>query len=476
MFISVVLGLGIVVGLGGWGLMILRSIRSDMATAQMISIAYPLGAGLFTFLLFLLSWIGIPLSLTMVVISYLLCVILVVLYGRRTRTNLDAEERSSQKPTTLQSAGWGERIAYLSIFGLVLLAAYLSLQRGYSTWDAIGIWGVKGIGIAHEETVLAGSRWGSHGLTYPLNIPLQIAIFRIVGEQLLVGSKLIFPIFYLSLLLGSYTFLKRQSGTVISLLGVLLLGTTPILFEHGTIGYANLPFVTYLVLGLMSLLQGWREGELHARIVGGIMLSLASWTRPEGAFLLGPILIVLYLGMRRMKPQEPLSQGFWWLPLLLLIVIWQVFMASTGSGGIFGETLRIAWTSISSGDMNFSAIYWTARFAIRQVIDPGVWGVLAPAGILLVFLRRREIFTQGPETIIFLFLPALMAGFSVTAYYYLASFQQDIQYLLGTSVNRLFMPVWVLGFLGVFRSNRSARVVIGATSSDEIQAPVDKME
>jgi len=128
--------------------------------------------------------------------------------------------------------------------------------------------------------------------------------------------------------------------------------------------------------------------------------------------------------------------------------LWQIFMIISGSRGIIGEALQNAWLSLQAGDMNLAAFYWTARYALRQVIDPGVWGLIVPASILALILNRRRLAFFRSHALIFLLIPAAVGGLSLFAYYYLASFRQDIHYLLGTSVNRLFMPVWVIGFLG----------------------------
>ena len=61
----------------------------------------------------------------------------------------------------------------------------------------------------------------------------------------------------------------------------------------------------------------------------------------------------------------------------------------------------------------------------------------------------RRVRSKKSREVVFFLLPSIVGGLGVFAYYYLASFQHDIHYLLGTSVNRLFMPVWVLGTLGL---------------------------
>ena len=448
MLTTVVISILLVLVITGLGVAWILASSPRLSRLEIAAWAYPLGSGLLTFTLFLLSWMGVSLYLKTLMAAYfgLLVVTLVIFYlGRKdliSRFGLMTQKRNGYSA--------GDFVSVFFIFAFAITAVNYALMRGYSTWDAIGIWSIKGIGIEHEGSIMAGANWGSHGLSYPLNIPLQIAIFRMLGDDLLAGSKLIFPMYYLSLLLGIFAFLKRASGWRIGLLGTMLLSTTPVLFEHATIGYANLPFTTYLVLGLMNIITGVKEKGKYRQILGGLLLGFASWTRPEGAFLIVPILLVLYLGIRTQNHLESSSPTHWVLPPFVMIVLWQVFTMANDSQGLLGEALRSAWTSISGGELNLSAMYWTARHMVGQLIDPSVWGLFVPVGLLLVIYRWGDLFAHKSEALIFLVFPALTSMVSIFAYYYLTSFVQDIQYSLGTSVSRLFMPGWVLLALGVW--------------------------
>ena len=94
-------------------------------------------------------------------------------------------------------------------------------------------------------------------------------------------------------------------------------------------------------------------------------------------------------------------------------------------------------------------LYWTVRYLARQSLEIKIWGVLVPLIILILFLNFRK-FKPKEFPLPFLLLAAgAVVGGAVALYYYLASFVSDLIYLLGTSVNRTFMPAWVLGILGL---------------------------
>ncbi len=445
--ISIVQTIGILVAFFLLGFLVLRIFRENTGVSEVLGYAFPLGGGILSFVLFIISWIGFRLDAFSIALTYL-CLSSIGIGFLQLR-HKPVDDRRSQVENGQPAIRASGRLAIAVFFGLALIAGYLSVMRAYSSWDAIGIWGVKGYAIAREGTIQAAGEWGSHGLSYPLNIPLQIALFRIFGGDPLPGSKLIFTGYYLSLAIGIYAFLRAEVGTVPAFLGAMLVGTTPIIFEHATIGYANLPFTTYLVLGLVAVMESTKFRDEKRQILGGLFLGLASWTRPEGVFLIVPILAVLYWRIRSLHPVGRPGQRTWVFPAVLLIAAWQAFTVMNGSQGLLGEVLRSAWASLQRGDFHLEAVYWTARFAVRQLIEPKVWGLILPVGVLVLIASWRQVFSRENDALWFLVLPAAIAGLSLFAYYYLMSFEQDIQYLLGTSANRLFMPVWVAAFIGL---------------------------
>jgi len=239
-----------------FGFLVIRNLRIQPSLLEVLSLSFPIGIGLLTLILFLSSWIGVPYTKTNLIGIYislfaLLCCSAMFVWSKSGRHKAQSEAASAPE------ASLGLRMLFYStLFLFFLVITYLSVTRAYSTWDAIGIWGIKAYGIVKEGTIFAGERWGSHWLTYPLNITLQISIFRLLDGDVLPGSKLIFPMYFISLILGAYRFWKKHVEWKFAALGALLLASLPIVFKHGTIGYANLPFTAYLVIGLLHVLDG----------------------------------------------------------------------------------------------------------------------------------------------------------------------------------------------------------------------------
>jgi hypothetical protein len=440
---------GLIVAVSIPGLLIVKILYPKCELPTLLASSYPMGSGLLTYSMFLSSWIGIRLApwrigLIYLAITVIILVIFVYRIGSHPGPDSPITKQESRVPGSLKA--WLPVVVFLL---LVISSAYLAVQRSYSTWDAAGIWGVKGLAIAMEGDIRAAGEWGSHGLQYPLNIPLQISMFEFFGQPSIEWSKLIFPVFYGSLILAIYGFLSLRAAWIKSFTGSLLVASVPFIFEHATIAYANLPFTTYIVLGCIFLLAPRRNDSRFGAIAGGIFFGLAAWSRPEGLFLVVSSLLVLGFSRRIFKMHQIITWNFI-LPFLFLSLPWQLFSFSMSSNSFSNEIAAQAMQGWRQLDFNLDAIYWTSRYALGSLADLKVWGGLGYVGLLLFLLNLRKVNKVEYEIAFNLTAITLGIGLSVVGYYYLSSYAGDVQYLLGTSVNRIFMPVWILGYISGF--------------------------
>ena len=231
----------------------------------MLALGFPLGAGIFTWSLFITSWAGVPVSIASASLSWVVLLVMALAIRKVIPMRQDAiREKVASRGRLPVALEWGVPVALSFILGVAGFAAWLGIACAYSAGDDMAIWAVKGYGIAPQGTVWAAGHWGDHGLSYPLNLPLLIATYRFSGD-ILPASKLIAPLFYISLCIGCLRFWwQRDVSPLTASAGAIGLAATPILFEHATLGYANLPYTAYLVLGSGEAILGimtadWRD-------------------------------------------------------------------------------------------------------------------------------------------------------------------------------------------------------------------------
>lgn len=408
------------------------------------SLSFPLGAGGLAWLVFLMGWAGVRITLA----TYAMAAATLVVGGLFVRVRLPG---GGKRPGTAQDDGGRRSVELVTLLaaaamGLVVLGG-LSVARSYSTWDAMAIWSVKGYAIAREGSLWAASEWGSHGLSYPLQLPLLIGLFKLVTGDVLPGSKLLFSFYFVSMLLGIYLYLRRRTGAwTWGAVAALTVATIPLVLEHATIGYANLPLTTLMVLGTLTLISAEDPSKHRYLVAGGLLYGLAAWMRPEALILVlvGGVGLTVY---RRLNSPHEQRTRTMWIPLAILGAPWLTFNLAHGVTGVFGDTMAVALASVGELKLNLSGAYQVVRFVAGQYASPEVWGFAAPLITVLTALHWRRVGPHGDPRSFSLFIMALAWGLPVLVFYYLLSFRGDLAYWLGTGIDRLLMPATVAGLL-----------------------------
>lgn len=449
---SVILDISLLVFIFLIGILLVTLIVDSPTWWDGLSLSFPIGAGLTTMTVFLLGWTGMSIQLPLIfgVITTWALILLIFNYLRY-RTLVpnkilgSLSDNFSEWKSPLQ-LGFGA-----IFFLLFLMLIMVSLTRAYSLYDGIANWALKGYAIAEFNTIFAGRDWGGHGLSYPQNIHLLVAFFRLLDRDILPGSKFLFPLFALSLFVGCYTFWRRNTvNTLITTLGVLLVVTVPFLFLHSTIGWSNLIFSCYIVLGSLWIIDGGMKGDERRILIGGVILSFAGWTRVEGGgfalLVLSAIMIALAM-VRKWKPAYLLG----YLPVILVGGLWVVFGTQYIARDEIGRVLQTVSEVGQSGQINLSSLGLILQFAADKFQRPGTWGVLVytlPIIILmgLFTISRRKIMLAVP-----LFAAAITSLAIPIGIFFIASFDKgDFPVFLSVSFDRAMIPgVILLIVLGI---------------------------
>jgi hypothetical protein len=436
----------IVVALAALGAIALLGLRDRVSTAEILGLSFPLGAGVVSWSLFLVSVAGVPLVPVTCVLTYaLLGVALAVLARSR------AVRQAASPPEAPDTSASGRRIldrvllvAVWTLVGLVILSLLvLAVGRSYSNYDAAALWAVKGYAISHFGDVAAAGERGAHGTAYPLNLPLQISVFHMFTGDHLPGSKILFPVYALSLAITCATFWQRRGvAGWCAAAGALFLLTVPVMYYHGSIGYADLPFTAVLIAGITSLLEGWWLGDDGLALQGGLFLGLAAWTRPEGVVYAIAVLIVLAAVFavrdRRVTVRVPAI-----LPLLLVLLTWLPFAGGGIGRSNFGTAATEAVRHLVAGQFMASRLSTSLAIFLRRAVDPTNWGLLVPVAVGLLFVGLRRWMRSFSS-----YLTALLAVTAVVVFvpfvlFYVESFLFSSAFyeaLLIRSFDRAFFP------------------------------------
>jgi hypothetical protein len=434
------------------GTMVVRIIHSDLSWIDVSIIGIPIGAGLLSWLVFLQSWLGIPITRITFLVNFIVLIFLLFIVSYFIRGNIwVVPEKKIQLRLFFKSliqrpfltSTW---LAFLSLF---LLAAAISIVRGYSLFDGIANWALKGYGIAQEGTIYAGLKWGVHSIEYPQNIHILISLFRLMDGDILPGSKLLFPIFTLSMMLGCYRFWSRNYVIEeLAALGILVLFSTPKVFLFSTIGWGNMIFTTYLVLGTFYLCDGFFfHRDNKDAFLGGLLLGLAAWTRPEGVGFIFALAIGL-LCIRIFSKCKSASNT-WALPMIIIPGIWLFFglksMRKAEIGGVAGAFFQ----KIAEGKMTFDSLSILLPFSKSSLQNQDIWGFLCPIIITLFILGLMTNLRQFDTYVLGICISALILFFLPHLMFFMASFSKPgYEVFLCSSYDRALFPGLILGFCG----------------------------
>lgn len=358
------------------------------------------------------------------------------------------------------------QIALLILGGAAIL---LSVGLGYHTADEIQIWGVKGYGVALTGDLSTVTSWGTNTLPYPLQIPLLISSFHLLFQETLPASKAVFSGYYLALLFLVYGFLVQiRVSRPIAGLATLLLGSTPILFRHATIGFANLPMAYYLVSAVIlfaGVIGAPATRQTEGRIfLSGMFFAAAAWTRPEGLLLawLGALLLLglAYknrLGARSLRRAPDMVQGKFWRQATLLLaplcaysVFWWLvkvvaYPDQAAKSGLAMEAIR----RNLAGDLHLGEAVYILRSLFTDLFSFQVWGVLGIAMLVACVLALVRPGRWG-KPIAMILGCGLLYVLAILGFYYVTSYDSlhDISWWVNSGLDRMMLPGVILLWIG----------------------------
>lgn len=469
MILSLLVGLAILAGLIAIGRKITDLLIGRTSWSLRVALAFPLGAGSFTYFLFLLSWAGVPLTPASICVIYV--VVLAGLFGLsalRGPSHEDWEPEGTKGISLFDSPlPQGILIALLAL--VLLFECVISVGQSYAAWDAVAMWGIKGYGIALEGSVLAGRSWGAHGLAYPFNIHLLVALFKMLSSDPLPASKLIFPFFLISTVLGSFAFWTRRGvPREWASAGCLLLASVPVFFVHATNGYANLPTASYLVLATFVGAEAVASGSRGGQVLAGLLLGLACWTIVEGMFFAAAILLSLVLA-RYLGPRGEIHWLHLSVPLAAVGGIWLLFYVRYGASGSQAMGAAHAMiASIRAGGLNLYAFRMIFGYIRRSVFDPSTWGVLFSAGFLLAIFGLRKLVFARDTILTAAYLVILSTGALSSLLFYLRSFVSEdfYAYLIRGFPRESFQTAFIFASVVVWASGAQLAGLIQGPSAE----------
>ncbi len=188
-------------------------------------------------------------------------------------------------------------IIMLAVLGFILISSLLSnLYWPIVDWDALALYDFRAKVLIHDGNFDNGLQLG-YFFQYPPFTSILHALTYGVG---VIYSKIWYSLLYFCFLLSFYQILRQRSKRIISIIGTIILATTPALLVHAKMAYTNLPYTIYLGLGFLYLLSWIKTGQRYQLFVGAVLIATSTWIRmTEPFWLLSTVFFLIGLGRYR---------------------------------------------------------------------------------------------------------------------------------------------------------------------------------
>ena len=387
--------------------------------SERFALSFGLGTGALSIGMFLLSYTGFQLNLLNILILF--TPFFVYLLWREKFKIICSGANIKSKLKDFNSL-------QLTLIALILFILFLifsdALIQPMHTWDERAFWAFKAKILYHEGTIFSMDFFDADRVHphkhYPLLIPLvESWIYIVLGhiDDRLV--KVIFPLFFTSLLLILYSSQRKFFSRTHSLIFTALLASVPcfvatLISKHNaaSVGYADIPLsffyfisVIYLYLWMMD------NSNKDYLVIASIFSAFTVFTKPEGVilFIISLFILNIYIlfDLKQDKRQKIMHLVSYLIIPTVMLLPWFIFKSNLPSDVPF----------------NFSITYFIQHLYIAPIIltgflknclNPLLWGVLWGLFGLSTLFTIKETFKK-PLVYLFLILVLYISAW-VTIY------------------------------------------------------------
>ncbi len=401
--LRLLLGLGAVFALGYAALTLLVPRPRDFAPGERLAFSFGVGALALTLWMLVLSWLGYPFSLGLI-LGPALAVAAALLLAPRGRRALREEFLALGWPSRPDLHGWDW--LFLGLLALVFLYA-LPRAALYPmwAWDAMATWGLKAK-IFYTTRGLNLTCVDAHNY-YPNLTPLLLSyLYFVMGRVNDFLVKAVFPLWG-ALLLGLLYSLSLRLGLTrrraLGLTAFFALSGT-VFIVHLYIAYADLA-LAFFTLGGAGLLYLWLTNAAPRGSLALTACCLAglAWCKYEGPPLAATLLLAAALTLLWLRPSRWLRRlGALSVPLAGLLVgylPWRLF--------IVHQKIEIGADHIQNfyPHQLVQAVY----YLLAGLGNPFYFGFLWPALALALVLAGRRLW-RSPRLFLVLFVAGNLAA------------------------------------------------------------------
>lgn len=458
--LALALALPIVAGWLALCLLVPLSRHGTLSTLERLSVGYGVGTGMLTTIMLCLTFIGLPLTLPVILMAMLCLTGVMVLAATHWKLTVWPAITPRQWATSVRTEMHQLEPSARTVFeGLLALGLLYRLAMAWAevflrpvfAWDSFTYWSLYAKVLFLEkrmptasDLITAAGPISSH----PLHVPLLQDWFSLAlgqWDDVLVSTP--FAAYHTALILVIYFGLRRGRSRMVALLFTFLAASLPLLAAHAGVAQGDLPVAFYATAAAVYL-SGWvtlrGTGLLALSLILG---ALAVWTKAVGMLVLGIIVVLLVLWLFRAGRVHAWRQASRYLVLAVTVLAAALIV------------LRLASFPIPlSLDQRLSFQSDVIEPYLRSLFLGGSWGITWSMFVVVTVLCWRRPWSSR-DLYPFLFTWLGLLSF-LGIYLLLPAYHDNV--LNGTVLDRntlTFAPmaVYTVGLLTAARFRRSPR-------------------
>ena len=406
--------------------------KAELFLLEKFALAYGLGLGLVTIAMAFLSFHRIPFTPQTILFGWTAFIM--------TAIGFYFSFRKKYFPAPGEKRAQFSRMEKWMVGGMVFQTLYTffrALLKPLEAYDAIAIYAIKAKIFYLAHTIPADFfvkfREIVPHIEYPLLVPLaETYFYTLIGKFDDAAVKIIFPLYYLALILVFYSVLKRFTRRKTALLFTFFLSTVPQLCDYATNGYADIVLTFYYTLSALYLFLWMKERTALYLGLSGIFAVLAIWTKTEGLML--AVINVCVLSMDMIYKKQWSKAGVVYALFLsgLLICYW-VLLNSLGLQ--VHSDVSLASLSERLQGMGFLRTVSTILYEYQiQFFGAKRWNVVWVIFFVLTIVHFKKLFAADVRiltwTVILLFL-------GYTSIYFFST--RELSWHLTKTASRFFL-------------------------------------
>lgn len=402
------------------GYVFTRSFLSENRLGLNVGLAFPMGLGLLSIIMFLYDLLGIPvnsMAVLYVTMFFLIAGFIALLKQKKQLTFSLSLIMPAKKDMLRVNLAWV--MLMLASTVLIITVVGKALFWPVFIYDSIAGYDFIAKLIASEGTLnnsIFNPEYPLYSVRslYPPLVPYAFGFAYSAGFE---NSKVIVVLFYLSIFTVFYTLIKQEIGHLGAAFFSLLLASAPEFAGFSALSSPNPPSTFYSAMGLL-LVFNWYDGKDKSYLyLGWILLIFALWTRSET--IIFAAMAGIFILLNAFKDKRWYLPVFYAVSTLGTLVVWQLYLNFI--------------LNITAAQPIMTYIYWDGAKLLRMLeqvlavtFNTRFYGVIVYLFIALVILNIYSIIKKGDRgsVLLLIFIPWVL--------YMFIYYQIDTDYMPGS--------------------------------------------